>query len=241
MRKLLLALALFAMADPAIASDLQNPPNKYQPPPPPPKYSLYPFSGTGGYWGIGTTATSTDASIASQTTALQSLGGSIGIVAGYRWADSPTTAFAIEADVYYNNLNTGSTCNSGGTCSVTADFTAIERAKAIIPLSTLASLFPNLPATPPITIPGFSAGQNTYAWVGFKEDAINAAVSGAPTFSTWQVSPGFGVGIENQASNGLVLDVWGGYFTPVQGLTFGPGAAAVSLGRQYLVGASLLF
>lgn len=243
MKKLLLALVfgLGILADPLAAADLQPVPFPQKAPAAPPRYSLYPFSGTGSYWGIGTTATSTDASISGQQSALQALGASVGVIAGYRWADSPTTAFAVEGMVFWNNLGAATTCNGGGSCEVSANFTAIERAKAIIPLSTLAAIFPNLPSPPPIQIPGFGAGQNTYAWLGLKEDAISSAVSGFPNFSTWSIAPGFGVGVENQATSGLVLDVWAGYFTPVNGLAFGPGASNVSLGRQYLVGTSLLF
>lgn len=199
---------------------------------------LYPFTGSGFFWGIATGAETTAASVSGQDTPLQAFGGSIGAGFGYRWADAPNIAFAIDVQGYWNNLGGQSTCQ-GVTCTVTSNFTAIERVKAIVPLSLISTFIPNLPPLPPITIPGFTAGQNTYGFVGAKEDDVSAAV-GLMNGRAWQVSPGFGAGVENQAPNGLVLDVWAGYFNPAGGWAFGGGQNA-SMGRQYRVGATLWF
>lgn len=243
MRKLLLGLLLgfSVIPDVARAAD-QNPP-LYKVAPPPavsapalapvgPHKGIYPFTGSGFYWGLAFGGNTTNLTANPSGNEALGLGSAFGVGAGYRWADSPTTAFAVDGQIMWNAIST-STPN----VPIDNDFTALLRAKAIIPLSTLTGVLPGpTPPLPPIPIPGFTAGQNTYGFVGYKIDHNNNTL----VLPTWTGRPGFGVGTENQAPSGLVLDIWAGYFLPAQGVSCGAGCS-ISNGHQYMVGGNLWF
>lgn len=235
-RILQILVALGLLAGPAYAADVIPLPTKA------PRSILYPYSGSGFYWGFGSVAITTNPNINGVTqTNLQAVGASVGVKAGYRWAlGTPASdlAMAIETANYWNNVGAASTCD-GTSCTVGSRFTSIERVKLIAPLSMIASLFPNLnlPSLPTLPTGINPVGNHTYAFFGGKIDDVSAAY-GLAMARQWQIAPGLGVGFELQIANGSAVDIWGGYFTASQGFTLGPATAQANQGHTWMTGIS---
>lgn len=236
--KILAALLALGGTLPAMAAD-QNPPAKAVPVKAAAQIA-YPWATSGWYWGIGSFASATQPTIDGAPAAnLQALGASIGGVGGYRFGNQ-NFAVGLEASAFYNNVG-GATACGGGTCSVGAKFSSIERAKFLIDMATITTLFPNLGLpNMPITLPPTIAptSQRPYAFGGFAIDDVSAS-AGLATGRAWQVSPGVGGGVEFLLANGAVIDTWAGYFNPSDGISVGPVHA--SQGRKYLFGANVLW
>ena len=232
----ILAAAIVLVSGSAYAAD-PNPPVLKAP-----RSILYPYSGSGFYFGVGSVAIATNPNINGVTqTNLQAVGASLGVKLGYRWAlGTPASdlAMAIETANYWNNVGAATTCD-GTSCSVSSRFTSIERVKLIAPLSMIASLFPglNLPSLPTLPAGINPVGNHTYAFVGAKIDDTSAGY-GYATGRQWQASPGLGVGFELQIANGSAVDVWAGYFSAAQGFNLGPATALANQGHTWMTGVS---
>lgn len=238
MKKLLVALLLAAGVLPVFAADL---PAQTAVPTKAPKQIAFPFTSSGWYAGIGSFASSTNPTVNGAPAAdLQALGASIGGVGGYRFGG--TNYFVdLEASAFYNNVGGSTACN-GGSCSVGAKFSSIERIKIGTDINTLTSLFPqlglpNMPSTPPQILANVS-DQRMYIFLGADVDDVSASV-GAATGKAWQFSPGFGLGTELLLKNASVVDIWAGYFNPNDGFSIGP--AQATQGRKLIGGLNWLF
>jgi hypothetical protein len=204
---------------------------------------VYPYSGSGGYWGVSSLATQSSPTVDGATaTGLQSFGGSLGGVGGYRWGNG-NVAIALEASFYWNNIGGSAVCN-GANCTVSSNWSSVERVKFIVPSTLVTSLFPNLglPSVPTFTAPAGSTVTTThfYLFGGLKPDDVSAA-AGLATGHAWTLSPGLGAGTELQLNTGAVVDIWAGYFNPAQGISIGLPQGYATPGRQLLGGLSALF
>jgi hypothetical protein len=183
MRKIVLLTALLASSA-ASAADLKAP-----------APSGYPYTSCGVYFGIDTAAISGSTSQ-----------GEIGGVVGYSCPLGAQAFWFVEGMFNYTNL---STTNNG--LALTGPVSLEQRIALGSPLSNLLGLFPSLNLQVP-TLPLLPTGvtvttAHPYMFGAFHEQDISASV-GLSSNKAWEFSPGFGVGVINQLSNGVALDVF---------------------------------
>jgi hypothetical protein len=188
MRKFLVAI-MALIAAPAIAADL---PIKA---PAAAVFSGYPYTSCGVYFGIDTQLVSGSASQ-----------GEIGALIGYSCPLGPQAFWFAEGIFNFANLNsTQNGINLDGPASFE------QRLAVGTPINNVLNVFPSLGLTLP-TLPILPSGvtvttSHPYMFVAFHEQDIGVS-SGLGSFREFEFSPGAGIGVLNQLSNGVALDVF---------------------------------
>lgn len=200
-----------------------------------PSVFLYPYNGSGFYWGVN--FTSDGAIDNSGHGSFASSGGAYGGTLGYQVGNGTYWA-ALELMGDWSNAKGGDAFSS----SVTT-WSFEQRVKVG---SNLLGVLSTLPAAPWAQAPlpalpqtqGAAALMHPYVFGGAYEHKTDAQLLGM-SGSAWKIAPTVGVGVLTQVLSGSVVDVWGEYVAPTTAVptAFGP----VSQGQQYRVGVSLLF
>ena len=215
MRKLLLLTTL--LSTPALAADL------------PAKAPLggYPYTSCGAYFGLDTVA------ITGSTSQ-----GEIGGLVGYSCPLGSNGFWFAEGMFNFANLN--STGSSGINLTGPASFT--QRVGAGSPLSNLFSLFPSLNLQIP-TLPVLPTGvtvvtTHPYIFAALHEQDISATF-GLSQNKAWEFSPGVGLGVINQLSNAVALDLFGE--AQIQQKAICVGGACGTMGTLYRLGMAIKY
>jgi hypothetical protein len=268
MKRLFLAAALAAsalVASPALAADL---PVKA----PPLSPIAYPYDGGSGfYFGINTMAGVAQANVngvagsgvlatslvnGNLTAAGGAVGGTVGWIKG-----TPTSWFAIEASLDYQNITAG---NAGAPVSVASRWSSEQVVKfggTFNPLSYLPDLGVTGFSFPAFQLPIAPAGisvalsPHPYVMAGVKEFGITGTFGGIGG-TTWGVAPLVGAGTISQILDkqgkptGAALDLFAEVVFAGRGITVdnigGVGGApmfggSANLGNQYFAGAKILW
>lgn len=221
MRKLLAALVAMVCAAPAIAADM---PVKAAPAP-----SGYPYTNCGVYFGIDT-----------QVVAGSASQGEVGALVGYSCPLGVGAFWFVEGDFNFANLNsTANGINLDGPASFT------QRVAIGTPISNLLGLLPGMglqvPTLPVLPVGVSVTSAHPYLFGAIHEQDIGASV-GAASFREWQFSPGIGVGMLNQLSNGVALDVYAeAQFMDKSFCAPAIGAGCNTIGTLYRAGLALKY
>jgi hypothetical protein len=250
--KLLVTTALFGLTLPVHAADMPI----YKAAAPTNFFSGYP-SGSGFYFGANGAMATGKANGVDATTAASNSGalvtqqGEVGLTVGYTWALSGQPVWwAIEGTFDFSNINgtTGST--AGGTLPAIsvggpADFTQIAILGA--PWATVAALIPNFGNLSFPTLPALPTGVtaspgNIYLFLGTYEQDVSANF-GLGSGQEWLVGLTTGVGTRWLLTNKTALDLRFEYRAPTQStcvnnLMF---QGCAGLGSAYMARTSVLF
>jgi hypothetical protein len=155
----------------------------------------YPYTSCGVYFGIDTVAVTGSAAQ-----------GEIGGLVGYSCPIGTQAFWFVEGDFNFANLNT--TQNG---ISLSGPVSLEQRIAIGSPLSSLLSLFPSLGLQVP-TLPVLPAGitvvtSHPYMFGALHEQDIGV-FNGLSSYRQWEFSPGVGIGVLNQLSNSVALDVF---------------------------------
>lgn len=243
------AAVLAAAITPAAAADIPVPlPTKA----PAASPFVYPYAGSGIYWGANVVSDGAVDSAGHGT--FGTTGGAYGATLGYQWAvGGGTNWLAVEAMADYSNAKGGDVL-----ASTSQTWSFEQRVKLggnlASGLSLLPSLFgpngaPPLPVLPSTT--GAAAIMHPYIFGGVYERKLDASLLGMTpagmavgVSSAWRVAPTVGIGVLTQVTKDVVVDTWGEYVSPSSsiGLSSGPTPlGTVGSGQQWRVGAAVLF
>ena len=238
MRRLLIAsAALAAMTLSAFAADM--------PVKAPPLTIGYPFAASGFYWGVGASATAASASVSN--TGVFSAGAGLDGIVGYQWRGG-LDFIAIEAIFTYTNLGNATACTNvagSSSCSVGYQFEADPRVKLGFPIQTIQALLPNLaaafPGLPTLPANFIPANQHPYLFFGVPIKDVSANF-GLQSGKEWLVQGEVGLGILNQWTNGVAVDISAGCALGNQGFTLGPvNATSAKMGTNCTSRLSVLY
>lgn len=206
----------------------------------------YPYNASGFYFGVGTSGTGSQASVANA--GVVALGASLDGIVGWQWQGG-LNFIAIENIASYQNLGTTGTCiaQAGITgCSVGSNFSDTLRVKFGFPTTMLSTFLPNLSAAFPglPAVPGGSNGTlHPYGYVGLRSDDVSGTFM-LSTARAWTFRAEVGLGVMSQLTNGMALDTSAGFTFAGQGLAIGvpPGTEiGAQLGKEFTARVSLLY
>jgi hypothetical protein len=176
----------------------------------------YPYAGSGFYVGIGAQAEVASATVSSIDvgTSLYSAGAALTGTVGYQGTFGRSANwYAVENIVSWTNIGGTVTCATTN-CSIGSTFGVEQRFKFGFPIATVLSFLPNwqgiFPSLPPLPNGIVSTSSHPYISAGLHEDDVSASL-GLMTGRAWQVTPAIGMGMINQWTNGLVVDVGAEY------------------------------
>jgi hypothetical protein len=155
----------------------------------------YPYTACGAYFGLDTQAVTGSTSE-----------GEVGGLVGYSCPLGSSGFWFVEGMFNFANLN-----STTGGLNLTGPLSLEQRLAVGGPLATLwASLYPSGLTVP--TLPVLPTGvtvttAHPYTFVSIHEQDISASI-GVMSNREWEISPGFGIGMLNQLSNGIALDVF---------------------------------
>lgn len=229
MKRLLAIACLVAASGTAVAADL--PPLKAAPF----LSTTYPVTGAGvyaGLWMAGATQRVEGVGIPGVNAAgLNQVGGSIGALVGYSWANANGSRFIrLEADIGWQNLN-----GQAQGLSMNGPLTAQVAAQAGVPLDQIAAFFPNLglPSLPgiPVLPAGVTASPGK-GYVGLGADFEDVSINfGAASNTVWSIAPLLQVGMLTPLSNGSAIDARAEIVFQGNGTCIG--AVCANLGNLY--------
>lgn len=215
----LAAAALLVAAVPAFAADMAVKAL------PAPTLAGYPYNQSGLYYGVGADATAQNASVAN--TGVLSAGAGIDAIVGWQWKGG-LDFIAIETIFTYTNLGNSAACATvvGTTsCSMSSQFEIDPRIKFGFPIAAVQQILPNLsavfPALPALPANFVPLNQHPYIFAGMPIRDVSANY-GLSNGKEWTVQGEAGVGILNQWTNGIAVDISAGATIGNAGFTVGP-------------------
>lgn len=234
MKKILLAMAAFALGTAAQAADLPAAITKA-----PQGYASYPTTKCGLYYGVNTMGST--AAVENTAIGTQTVQGAIGLTLGYTCPVGQGYWF-VDGMFDFANLN-GS--RNGLDLSGPAQFE--QRFGFGAPIPILLSLVPGLaslqnavPSLIPLPTGVTVVTSNPYLFGSIHEDDTGVSLGFAAN-RAYLISAGIGIGNKIRWSNGIVFDPFAEYVLPSSGMCIGLAGGCVKRGPGVRVGAALEF
>ena len=202
-----------------------------------PRLIGYPYQGCGYYYGLDAIGAGGAMNASTQPGATV-ISGEIGGLVGYSCAASASSFWFVEGYVNYTNLNgNASGLSLGGPISL------MQRVGFGGPMSSVLGLIPGLSSLSLPTLPVLPAGvtvvtNHPYLFAALHEQDISANF-GLNSNKAWEISPGVGIGVINQLSNNIALDVFAEAQLGARAYCVGSGlgtTACANLGTTYRAG-----